>query len=110
MEEDVWSYVRNSTFCSQHKPFHQTPVGLLQPLPVPGRPWSHISLDLVIGLPCSEGNSLILTITDKFSKMVYFVSLQKLPSAKETAQYLIQHVFRPHRLPMNVVSDRESKG
>lgn len=38
--------------------------------------------------------------------MAHFVPLQKLPSAKETAQLLIQHVFHLQRLPMDVVSDR----
>lgn len=38
--------------------------------------------------------------------MAHFVPLQKLPSAKETAQLLVQHVFRLHGLPMDVVSDR----
>lgn len=77
-----------------------------KPLPVPGRPWSHISLDFVTGLLCCEGNSVILTIIDRFSKMAHFVPLQKLPSAKEMAQLLIHHMFRLHGLPIDVVSDQ----
>jgi hypothetical protein len=35
----------------------QAPSDLLQPLPVPHRPWSHISLAFVTGLPPSIGNT-----------------------------------------------------
>nr|XP_020442273.1 cytochrome P450 2K1-like [Monopterus albus] len=38
--------------------------------------------------------------------MVHFVPLPKLPSAKETAQLIVLHVFRLHGLPRDVVSDR----
>lgn len=38
--------------------------------------------------------------------MVHFIPLPKLPSAKETAEIMIQHVFRLHGLPRNIVSDR----
>ena len=78
----------------------------LQPLPVLHRPWSHISVDFVTGLPPSDGKTAILTIVDRFSKMAHFVSLPKLPSAKETAQLLLNHVFRLHGIPVEVVSDR----
>lgn len=81
-------------------------MGLLQPLPVPSRPWTHISVDFVTGLPNSAGNTVILTIVDRFSKMAYFVPLSKLPTAKDTAQLLVQHVFGLHGLPVDVVSDR----
>ncbi|KAI3351468.1 hypothetical protein L3Q82_020314, partial [Scortum barcoo] len=45
------------------------------PLPVPRRPWSHISLDFVTGLPPSHGHTAILTVVDRFSKMAHFVHL-----------------------------------
>lgn len=54
-------------------------MDLLQPLPVAGRPWSHISMDFITGLPCSGGNSVILTIVDRFSKMAHFIPLLMLP-------------------------------
>ncbi|XP_043952230.1 uncharacterized protein LOC122819513 [Gambusia affinis] len=37
-----------------NKSSHRPPSGLLQPLPVPKRPWSHIAIDFVTGLPSSK--------------------------------------------------------
>lgn len=85
MEADTRDYVLACSICAQGKSSHRPPAGLLQPLPVPSRPWSHIALDFVTGLPPSQGNSVILTIVDRFSKAVHFVALAKLPSAKGTA-------------------------
>lgn len=73
---------------------------------MPSRPWSHIALDFVTGLPASNGNTVVLTVVDRFSKAVHFIPLPKLPSAKEMAQVLINHVFRLHGIPTDVVSDR----
>eukprot|EP00064_Thunnus_orientalis_P017628 superscaffoldBa00003800_g17712 len=81
-------------------------AGLLQPLPVPHRPWSHISMDFVTGLPSSEGHTVILTNVGRFSKMSHFMPLPKLPSAKRTAQLVLLHIFCLHGLPVDVVSDR----
>lgn len=53
----------------------------------------------------SEGNKTILTIVDRFSKAVHFVPLPKLPSALETANLLVQHVFHLHGIPQDIVSD-----
>ncbi|KAI3368651.1 hypothetical protein L3Q82_025653 [Scortum barcoo] len=67
---------------------------------------SRLSLDFVTGLPPSHGHTTILTVVDRFSKMAHFVPLPKLPSAKETAELMLTHVFRLHGLPVDVVSDR----
>lgn len=80
--------------------------GLLHRLPIPSRPWSNIALDFVTGLPLSSGNTVILTVVDCFSKAIHFIALSKLPSAKETARVVIDHVFQIHGLPEDVVSDR----
>lgn len=106
MLQDAGEFVAACPVCAQSKTSRCPVAGLLQPLPVPKRPWSHISLDFVTGLPLSEGNTTILTIVDRFSKMVHFVPLPKLPSAKETAELLLCHVFRLHGLPQDLVSDR----
>lgn len=106
MGKDVREFVMACTTCSQNKSSHTAPFGCLLPLPIPRRPWSHISLDFITGLPPSNGHTVILTVVDRFSKAAHFIPLPKLPSAKETAQLMIHHVFRLHGLPSDVVSDR----
>uniref|UniRef100_A0A9J7Y6K0 Gypsy retrotransposon integrase-like protein 1 n=1 Tax=Cyprinus carpio carpio TaxID=630221 RepID=A0A9J7Y6K0_CYPCA len=106
MAEDVRRFVGACPVCAQNKSSNSPPAGLLMPLPIPSRPWSHIALDFVVGLPPSSGNTVVLTVVDRFSKAVHFVPLPKLPSAKETARVVIDHVFRIHGLPEDVVSDR----
>ncbi len=106
MATDVRTFVAACTVCARNKSSHRSPAGLLQPLPIPPRPWSHIAVDFVTGLPPSEGNDTILTIVDHFSKAVHFVPLPKLPSALETANLLVTHVFRLHGIPQDIVSDR----
>lgn len=106
MGRDVRGFVVACSVCAQNKSSNSVPAGLLQPLPVPSRPWSHIALDFVSGLPESSGNTVVLTVVDRFSKAVHFIPFPKLPSAKETAQKVVDHVFRIHGLPEDVVSDR----
>ncbi|KAJ8333610.1 hypothetical protein SKAU_G00416180 [Synaphobranchus kaupii] len=103
---DTRAFVLACPVCARSKASHQPPSGLLRPLPVPGRPWSHIGVDFVTGLPLSEGNTTILTIVDRFSKAVHFIPLPKLPSALETAELLVLHVVRLHGIPSDIVSDR----
>ena len=106
MAEDVKSFVGACAICVRSKNPHQRPQGLLHPLPIPHRPWSHISMDFVTGLPVSEGNTVILVIVDRFSKACRFVPLPKLPSALETAKLTFNYVFRLCGLPQDIVSDR----
>ena len=106
MEKQVAEYVAACTVCARNKTSKQAQMGLLQPLPVPHRPWSHLSMDFVTGLPVSEGNTTVRTVVDRFSKMAHFIALPKLPSAKEMAEVMLREVFRIHGFPRDIVSDR----
>ena len=106
MDADTRPFVHACTVCARAKSSHQPAAGLLRPLPIPGRPWSHIGLDFVTGLPPSNGHTVILTVVDRFSKAAHFIALPKLPTASETAQLLVQHVVRLHGIPADLVSDR----
>ncbi|KAG1964568.1 retrotransposable element [Pimephales promelas] len=109
MARDIHDFVLACSVCATSKTSNQPPDGLLRPLPVPSRPWSHIALDFITALPPSNGMTVVLTVVDRFSKAAHFIPLPKLPSAKETAVTVIDHVFRLHGLPMDVVSDRGSQ-
>ncbi|KAJ8343397.1 hypothetical protein SKAU_G00307260 [Synaphobranchus kaupii] len=78
MERDVRKFVAACSICARNKGSQLPPAGLLRPLPVPSRPWSHIALDFVTGLPASQGNTAILVIVDRFSKAAHFLALTKL--------------------------------
>lgn len=82
---------------------NQATPGLLHPLPVPHHPWSQISLDFDTGLLHSEGNTTILAIVDRFSKMAHFISLPK------KWQRFCSKMSRIHRLCSDIFSDRGPK-
>lgn len=88
MDNDIKGYVSACSVCACNKNNNQPPAGLLLPLPAPGRPWSHIAQDFVTRLPPSEGNTVVCTIIDRFSKVAHFIPLTKLSIALETAQLL----------------------
>ena len=106
MEPEVREYVEACSVCTRNKTSSKARMGLLQPLPIPSRPWSDISIDFVTGLPVSQGNTTALTVVDRFSKMVRFIAMPKLPSAKETAEILMTNIFRVHGFTRDIVSDR----
>ncbi|KAL0196887.1 hypothetical protein M9458_005427, partial [Cirrhinus mrigala] len=106
MRHDTTNYVKNCVTCCTTKTPRQLPAGLLQPLPVPKRPWSHIAVDFVTDLPPSQGHTTVLSVVDRFSKGCRFIPLPKLPTAMETAEALCNAVFRYYGLPEDIVSDR----
>uniref|UniRef100_A0AAQ4Q5H4 Gypsy retrotransposon integrase-like protein 1 n=1 Tax=Gasterosteus aculeatus aculeatus TaxID=481459 RepID=A0AAQ4Q5H4_GASAC len=106
MGKDTQGFVAACPVCARNKGTNRPSAGLLHPLPIPRRPWSHLALDFVTGLPLSEGNTVVLTVVDRFSKFAHFVPLPKLPSATQTAAILVKEVFRIHGLPRDIVSDR----
>lgn len=79
MTADTRENVAACSVCAHGKTSHHPPSGLLCPLPIPHHPWTQIAVDFVTGLPPSEGSTVILTIVDRFSKLVNFVPLPKLP-------------------------------
>ncbi|KAL0147695.1 hypothetical protein M9458_057004 [Cirrhinus mrigala] len=106
LRSDTIAFVKSCSVCNTSKTPRQLPAGLLQPLPVPKRPWSHIAVDFVTDLPSSHGHTTILSVVDRFSKGCRFIPLPKLPTAMETAEALCNSVFRFYGLPEDIVSDR----
>ncbi len=104
LHSDITQFVQKCDTCNISKSSHQRPAGLLHPLPIPQRPWSHIAIDFVTDLPNSNHFTTILTIIDRFSKACRLIPLPKLPTAFETAEALLQNVFRFYGLPEDIVS------
>ncbi|XP_036972902.1 uncharacterized protein LOC119029849 [Acanthopagrus latus] len=54
MENNMKQFVAACSVCARGKASHRPPAGLLHPLPVHGRPWTHIALDFINSQPVSE--------------------------------------------------------
>lgn len=104
--KDTTLFVSQCQTSNAHKPSRQLPTGLLQPLPLPQRPWSHIAINFVTDLPASNNYNTILTVIDRFSKACRLIPLPKLPTAMQTAEHLCNWVFRIYGLSEDIVSDR----
>ncbi|CAM6124020.1 unnamed protein product [Calypogeia fissa] len=66
-------------------------------------------MDFIQGLLVAYGYDAILTIVDRFSKMTYFLPTRKTVSAREVANMVFNSVFRTWGLPLQILSDRDSR-
>ncbi|OMP01424.1 hypothetical protein CCACVL1_03095 [Corchorus capsularis] len=65
MRHDVGKYIASCIVCLQAKSTSK-PHGLYTPLPIPYEPWTHISMDFVLGLPRSRrGKGSIFVVVDR---------------------------------------------
>ncbi|KAJ9519333.1 hypothetical protein QJQ45_023132 [Haematococcus lacustris] len=108
VSENVKSYVRSCHSCQVNRSSAKKPAGLLQPLPIPERPWDSVSMDLIVKLPASGPNKYdsILVFVDRLTKMVHLVKTWESMTATQYAKLFLEHVFRLHGMPRSVVSDR----
>lgn len=89
LKHSVTKYIRASEICQQAKSEHVKLPGLWQPLPIPTRAWSVVSLDFVEGLPKSDGANVILVVVDKFTKYGHFIALSH-PHCSSGCQVVFQ--------------------
>ena len=57
-------------------------------------------------LPVSKGHDSILVVCDRFSKMSHFVATTEKTTAEGLARLFRDNVWKLHRLPESVISDR----
>ena len=106
MRAFVQRYVTNCDTCIRNKSQHHLPNGLLQPLPVPDRPWGSVSLDYIVKLPESQGFDSIMVVVDRLTKMAHFVPCLETQTTAEFAKLYFGNIFKLHGLPDDIVSDR----
>ena len=75
MKVDLKTHVKECSVCQQmkHKTYH--PTGLLQPLLIPDKPCSAVSMDFIDGLPKSQMMDVIMVVVDRLTKYVHFIAL-----------------------------------
>ncbi|KAF1314271.1 reverse transcriptase, partial [Globisporangium splendens] len=105
----VRKYVRTCEICQRVKPSGSTQAPL-RSLAVPQDSWKSVSMDFIFGLPRDKhGRNGILVFVDRFSKMVHLAPVSDKVSAEMTAKVFVDVVFRLHGLPVEIVSDRDTR-
>ncbi|XP_038973404.1 uncharacterized protein LOC103699041 [Phoenix dactylifera] len=107
MRQTVKEFLRTCEVCQQCKSDCMQPAGLLQPLPIPTRIWTDVSMDFIEGLPTANGHSVIMVVVDRLSKYAHFVSLKHPFTAAMVAKPFVANVVRLHGVPTSIVSDRD---
>lgn len=101
--------VRNCETCQRVKsaPALRAP---LHPPPLPPDVWSSVSMNFVFGLPPDrQKRAGVVVFVDLLSKMVHLASVRATVTAEATAKIFLGVMFRHHRSPGNIVSDRDPR-
>jgi len=98
-------YICYCDVCQRHKAECTSPAGLLQPLPIPTKVWSDISMDFVDGLPTSMGKSTILVVVDRLSKYAHFIPISHPYITHSVAKEFFDRAFRLHGLLESIIYD-----
>jgi hypothetical protein len=61
-------YLDNYMVCKRTNTWRDLPSRLLNPLPIPDRPWQHISMDFMTYLKDRKGYDIVFVIVDWLSK------------------------------------------
>ena len=110
ISNDVREYVHTCDICQRQKYSTQSPAGLLQPLELPKKKWSDISMDFITSLPkTSKGYDTIMVVVDRATKAVHLTPMKGTHSAKDVAQLFYKNIWKLHGIPRTIVSDRDSK-
>jgi hypothetical protein len=99
-------YRDNCHACKRsHVPRDKTP-GFLHPLPVPDRPWQHMSVDFKKCPESKNGYNIVVIFVDRLSKRPITILVQDTITARELAPLFLINVVRHVGIPETIVSDR----
>jgi hypothetical protein len=76
-EDEVRQHYNECDNCQRTKSPRHAKHGLLHPLELPIKPWTHITTDCITDLPELSGHTKILVVVDRFSQMAHFIPLSK---------------------------------
>ncbi len=106
MKKDIENYVHACETCQRTKSSTQAKAAPLHPNAIPSRPWTHISVDMITGLPKSNSYDAILMIVGRFSKEIILIACTMELSLEGWAKILRDEVYARHGMPQVVISDR----
>jgi hypothetical protein len=87
----IKEFLRSCDVCQQYKTDSMRPARLLQPLSIPKRVWTDISMDFIEGLPPSSGHTVVMVVVDRLSKYAHFVHETSIYSSHSCTGFRLSH-------------------
>lgn len=103
----VTEYVSSCDVCQRAKASTLSPIGILFPLPAPSQVWDDITMDLIEGLPPSQGKNTIFVVVDRLGKSTHFLALTHPFSTKVVAEKFVNGVVKLQGMPRSIINDRD---
>jgi RNase H-like domain found in reverse transcriptase/Integrase zinc binding domain len=107
----IMEYIKGCATCQQNKNLThriKTPIFRI-PSTISTKPFSHIAMNLITGLPKSNDHDAILTIVDHgYSQGAIFLPCFTTITGAGIAQLYLEHVFWWFGLPQKIISDWDS--
>ncbi|TYJ51261.1 hypothetical protein B9479_008180 [Cryptococcus floricola] len=101
IRESVKEFVAGCPTCQLTKHSRQKTLGFPKSLPVPKRPWQHITANFIVELPPSQGFNAILS--------AIFIPTTTLVTSEEFAHLFLLNVFRRFGLPNTLTTNRDTQ-
>jgi len=95
--------------CQRMKNKTEVPAGKLMANEVLEKVWMHLTVDFITKLPLVAEKDAILVVYDRLSKMTYFVATTEETLVEGLARLFRDNMWKLHRLPESVISDRGSQ-
>ena len=116
LSKEVRNFISTCPECLRNRTLRHAEHGHLQPLRTPPEPFHTVSIDLITDLPEDErfpggfAYDSIMTVTDRFSKMVAFVPGRKDWGAQKWATaYYLEVICAGWGIPMAMITDRDRR-
>jgi len=109
MSKDIKKFVYSCPICQQIKHKRHSPYGILQPVPIPNKPFEVVTMDLITDLPESENYNAIYVIVCKLTKYAFFIPCTTKLSEKEAAKIFFDNIVCHVGLPIQIISNRDSR-
>lgn len=99
MEPSSWRGHSQTKDCLYHSPH-----------PLESWPFqAHITTDLIINLPISKGNTVIIVVINRFSKSLCLIPQCGLPTSFETTKLIFNHEFSYFGIPEDIANDSSTQ-
>jgi hypothetical protein len=110
MEKFIEDDVCSCPECQKNKAAQHAHYGLLQPQEMAYCKWHSISMDFIIELPVSNGCPSVKVFLKQFMKIAHFIPLNDGEKKDmDLVKIFLKEVWRFNGLPLNMVSDQNSR-